>query len=181
MSKQWRCIDFVILRQRDRRMCVDVAARRGAVCNTDHNVVCARLCLKQGSYARRVPVPPRGGTFDVEKLASSPLREEYQEQVTEKAGEAWPEEEGMEEKWKAVSCTTISSAEDLLGIAGHSKPNWFHDFLEELKPLLRLKNEAYTKWLRTGRQEDHSKFNVARCNARQAVRRVNNIWFQEKA
>ena len=35
----------------------------------------------------RVPLRPRGGRFDVEKLASAPLREEYQKQVTEKAGD----------------------------------------------------------------------------------------------
>ena len=38
-SKQWSCIDFVIMRQRNRRMCVDVAAQRRAVCNTDHHLV----------------------------------------------------------------------------------------------------------------------------------------------
>ena len=115
------------------------------------------------------------------KLASAPLRDEYQEQVTEKAGEAWPEEGGVEEKWKAVSCALISSAEDLLGTAGCPQPDWFHDSLEELKPLLRLRNEAYSKWLGTERQEDLNKFKEARRNARRAVRRAKNIWFQEKA
>ena len=56
-------------------------------------------------------------------FASASLREEYQEQVMEKAGEAWPEEEGMEEKWKAVSWALTSIAEDLLGMAGRSQPD----------------------------------------------------------
>ena len=48
--KQWRCIDFVIMKKRNRRMCVDVAARRGTECNINHNLVCDRLCLKQGNW-----------------------------------------------------------------------------------------------------------------------------------
>ena len=72
----------------------------------------------------------------------------------------------MEDKWKAMSCTLISSAEDLLGMAECLQPAWFHDFLEKLKPLLRLRTEAYSKWLGTGRQEDLNKFKEAKCNAR---------------
>ena len=59
--------------------------------------------------------------------------------------------------------------------------DWFSDSNEELKPLMRLRNEAYSKWLGTGRQEDLSNFKEARCSARRAVRRAKNIWFQEKA
>ena len=36
-SKRWSCIDFVVMRQKNRHMC---AAKRGAVCNTDHAPSC---------------------------------------------------------------------------------------------------------------------------------------------
>ena len=41
-SKQWSCIDFVVMKQRNRKLCMDVAARRGAMCNTDHHLVLAK-------------------------------------------------------------------------------------------------------------------------------------------
>ena len=44
-SKQWSSIDFVVMRQRDRRLCQDVTVRRGAVCNTDHHLVVAKVKL----------------------------------------------------------------------------------------------------------------------------------------
>ena len=44
-SKRWSCIDYVVMRQGDRRFCLDVAVRRGAICNTDHHLVCARIRL----------------------------------------------------------------------------------------------------------------------------------------
>ena len=46
---------------------------------------------------------------------------------------------------------------------------------------MRLRNKAYSKWLGAGKQKDLHKSKEARCNARRAVRRAMNIWFQEKA
>ena len=66
-------------------------------------------------------------------------------------------------------------------MAGRSQPDWFRDFSEELKLILRLRDEAYSKWLGAGKQKDLHKFKEARCNAKRAVRRAINIWFQEKA
>ena len=53
--------------------------------------------------------------------------------------------------------------------------------MEELKPLLRRRNEAYSRWLGSEKQDDFIVFKEARGSARRAVRRVKNAWFQEKA
>ena len=53
-SKQWSCIDFVVIKQRDRKLCMDVAARRGAMCNTDHRLVLAKLKLWRSGCRRNV-------------------------------------------------------------------------------------------------------------------------------
>ena len=45
-SKQWSCIDFVVMKQRDRKLCMDVAARRGAMCNTDYHLVLAQALVE---------------------------------------------------------------------------------------------------------------------------------------
>ena len=42
-SKKWSCIDFVVMKQHYWKYCVDVPVRRGAFCNTDHNLVCTKL------------------------------------------------------------------------------------------------------------------------------------------
>lgn len=38
-SKKWHCIDFAIVRQRDRRRCLDTSVKRGAECHTDHQLL----------------------------------------------------------------------------------------------------------------------------------------------
>ena len=42
-SKQWHCIDYVIMRQRQRHMCCDVTVLRTADCWTDHKLLRAQL------------------------------------------------------------------------------------------------------------------------------------------
>ena len=53
--------------------------------------------------------------------------------------------------------------------------------MQELKPLLNLRNVAYSRWLGTGKQEDLIRFTEARSEARSFVRKAKNAWFQEKA
>lgn len=33
------------MRQKDKRICLDVTVKRGAECNTDHQLLCASVCL----------------------------------------------------------------------------------------------------------------------------------------
>ena len=42
-SRLWSCIDFVVMKQRDRRWCLDVAVKRGADCNTYHHLVVVKV------------------------------------------------------------------------------------------------------------------------------------------
>ena len=51
-SKHWSCIDYVVMRQRDRSLCLDVAARRGSECNTDHHLVCMKLRMRRTPSGR---------------------------------------------------------------------------------------------------------------------------------
>ena len=38
-SKQWHCIDYVIIRQTPRQMCCDMSVLRFADCWTDHKLL----------------------------------------------------------------------------------------------------------------------------------------------
>ena len=189
-SKKWSSIDFVVMQQKARGLCMDVAAKRGAVCNTDHHLVCAKLRLLRAQCRRRSSEGgAKGKKYNVEKLIVSrgkdeegeAVRSEYLEKVLERAREDWSEEDGVDEKWSAVLSALVTTVEDVLGRAGRPQPDWFRDSLDELKQLLTLRNTAYSRWLGTGKQEDFTRFKEARGTARQAVRKAKNRWFQEKA
>ena len=99
------------------------------------------------------------------------MRAQYLEKVLERASDACSEDDGVDELWSAIQSALVTTAEDVLGGAGRYQPDWFRDSLEELKPLLELRNTAYSRWLGSGRQEVLVAFRQARGNARRAVRK----------
>ena len=155
-SKKWSCIDFVVMRQRDKRVCLDVAARRGAVCNTDHHLVCVKLRLQRDWHAKHKSV--KNKRFDVVKLSvrcedgrrDSEARDKFVQSVLSRASEEWCDGASVDDKWSAVRSALVDSAEEVLGTVVRSQPDWFTDSLDELKPLLLSRNVAYAKWLSTG-------------------------------
>ena len=154
---------------------MDVAVKRGAVCNTDQHLVCAKLRLRGIRYGRRRGSRAKDKRFEVEAISKdgeSAVRDEYLEKVLEKAREAWCEDNGVDEKWLTIQSALVTTAEDVLGRAGRSQPDWFRDTVQELKPLLNLRKAAYSRWLGTGKQEDLIRFKEARSKARRSVWKV---------
>ena len=52
-SRNWHCIDYVIMRQVHRRKCLDVSVMHGADYNTDHRRLKANLVVGRRRYFRR--------------------------------------------------------------------------------------------------------------------------------
>ena len=136
-SKKWSCIDFVVMRQRDRGMCMDVAAKRGAVCNTDHHLVCAKLRLWRTPCGKRAR-KEKSRRYNVDKLATGheedgSVRDEYLQKVSERVNDAWCEEEiGVDGKWSVIRSALVNTAEEVLGVVRCIKPDWFQESLEDL-------------------------------------------------
>ena len=185
--KQWSCIDYVLTRQKDRKICLDVAVKRGAECNTDHQFVYARLRMAGCGYRRKAYVNGKG-TYDVSKLvrvrqgdydgSDQLVMEEFQEEVVERARAVWPEEGMAENKWTALRTVQTDAADSWLGRVKGYQPDWFQESLNELKAILRNRNDAYIKWLAMRKREDLVQFKEAGSVARKAIRQVKNAWFQ---
>ena len=120
-SKLWSCIYLVVMRERNRGICIGVSAKRGAVSNTDHHLVCAKLRLRGVRYGKRRGSRAKDKRFDVEKMAIS------------KDGESAVRDEYLQ-KWLAIQSALVTTAEDVLRRAGRSQPDRFRDAMQELKP-----------------------------------------------
>ena len=103
--------------QSDRRMCLDVAA-------TLTTSLCVKIRLAGGCHRRKEMAGSDGRRYDVSKLVSDgraedesnqALRMEFQKQVAERAGAAWPTEGGVDDKRTAVSGALVESADELMG------------------------------------------------------------------
>ena len=118
----------------------------------------------------------KGSGYDVEMLVVSEgrqgedgtVREEYVRKVMERANKTWCDEDGVDEKWETVRSALVTTAEEVLGPAGCSQPDWFRDSIDKLKPLLAIRNTGYSRGLFTLHcnahlrhiERFHTKFNL---------------------
>ena len=86
----------------------------------------------------------------------------YQKEVLERAGEPWLDDDSVARRWDVVRTALTSAAEEVLGTTTRHQPDWFQESLDQLQPLLNSRNEAYTKWLGSGKQANLTKLKVAR-------------------
>ena len=69
-SKKWYCLDYAIMRQRDKRKCMDVSVMRGAECHMDHTLLRIKLKTKQVNFHTNT-THRTGRKYDVSKLSDS--------------------------------------------------------------------------------------------------------------
>ena len=77
-SKQWHCIDYVIMRQRQRQMCCDVSVLRSADRWTDHKLLREELKVH---FPIKKPKITSWRRFDVGALKEDKVCEIYCEEV----------------------------------------------------------------------------------------------------
>ena len=186
-SKKWHCIDYAIVRATDRRRCLDASVKRGAECNTDHQLLRIKLHMsKLYQAAKTAPSPQR---FDISKLAGPSLNEDgqntsrghFQELANKLVKENWKADGSIEDKWVTIRSALTTAAKTALGVKKRRHPDWFRENAISLEPILQKKNQLYQKWLGSGRSSDRQRFAKARSEARRAVRAAKNAWFTSKA
>lgn len=162
-------------------MCTDVTVRHGAVCHTDHQLVCDTVWLGLVRFGKRLRRCSTSGRFDVNKLlvcrgesTDVPDDRGFVESVLARAGADWEEDGGVDDKWLAVWTALCTSTEELLGRSRRRQPDWFQESLGILVPLLTARNVAYSRWLDLGQIVDLVSFQKARGAARWAVRQTKN-------
>lgn len=188
-TKQWHCIDFAVVRQSQRRKCLDVSVMRGAECNTDHQLLRIRVNIGCKRVYKKPCACGQSRKFDVLKLKGKAIddkgeltaRGRYLDMLSQMLEQKWKSEDTVEEKWEAVRLALSESAELTLGVEKKRSPDWFRESETDLSPLFENRNKLYKKWLSTGRESDKRKFKNARKEARQATRQAKNEWFKQKA
>ena len=159
-SKQWHCIDFAMMRRRDRRRCLNASVLRGAECNTDHQLL--SVCVKVFE-SRPYHGPTRKSSrkrFDVAALVRRmkehpeandenrrmrQIHTTFQEVAAENAQSKWHPDGSVEEKWRTVRGALTEAAEAVLGIENRHHPDWFRESADTLEPILQHRNNLYAK------------------------------------
>jgi len=110
-------IDHMLIDRRWHSSILDVQFVRGAVCDTDHCLVVAKVREKL-SVSKEAAQKFDGETFNLGKLNELQVRKEYQIEITNRfvALENSNDNEDINRAWENIKENIITSAKDSLGL-----------------------------------------------------------------
>ena len=136
-SEKWYCIDFVMMKQKQWRLCSDVFVVWSAECWTDHKLHKAKLRLT-------VPLKTKPGRskkrYAISQLNDENIREKYNKLVVESVGDKWSSDAGGEKMCEILLDGVKKSAEKVLGWEKRRQPEWLRDSFVDLEKLISKHN-----------------------------------------
>jgi len=146
-TKNWHCIDYVMMREKDRRRCVDVEVKRRAECHTDHQLLRAKLLMARQWFRKGKKMTSK--QYAVPLLSDARTGEEMKQLFASTAAamvkSKWNEDDPAEEKWQRVKNALTATAESTLGYEKRRNPDWFNENADVLEPLLQMRNQMYSR------------------------------------
>ena len=139
-SKQWHCIDYVIMRQTQMWMCCDVSVLRSAYSWTDHKLLRGQLKVHFPIMKPRITIRRR---FDVGALKEDKVREMYCEKVCNSVTRSWDSGMSGLEKRERVRYGLVGAAESVIGYESRRQPGWFKDNASVLKEFFECRSMLF--------------------------------------
>ena len=177
-SKNWHLLDYIIVRQRDRRDVHITRAMRGAELSTDH-----RLVISVMAMVIRPSVRKRTGKRKVcvNKLQDETKRDLFQRDVTEAIGQSdfgnLYVETSPEESWSKFCELLLNTATVKLGTETRNHRDWFDENNDSIREKITLKNKAHDLWLKNPTTVNRSIFTDLRREVQRSLRTMENDWW----
>ena len=178
-TKKWHSIDFILMRQSQRRRCIDVQVMRGADCWSDHKMVRAKLHLNWK------PLPKKKGTgsrlLNMRDLREESTRTKFNIKLEGRLNQKWSECAPVQEKWDVLVSSTKEVAQEVLSTTSRKSADWFLECEQVIRPALEKRNQLLSTWLASNSRADRMKYVKQKSAVQRLVRQEKNKWFQEKA
>ena len=121
-SKQWHCIDYIIMRQKQRSRCCDVSVLRSADCWTDHKLLHAQMKLQHFTRRKNTNIRKK---YDVNALQSTEISRKFSQKVYELVNNKWDDDLNGSDMWDAIRDGMKETAQQVLGWESRKQPDWF--------------------------------------------------------
>ena len=176
-SKQWHLLDYVIVKDDQKREVHITRAMRGADCWTDHRMIMSKMNL------RIRPAPPRRNQGGFKKINCAALkndtnRQRYAEEVRAIVQDNREERNlSAEDDWGRVSERLLAAAMEILGPVRNNHRDWFNECGAAITTLLAKTNRAHTACLRNPSSvELRQRFAELRAETQTRLREFEDSW-----
>ena len=180
-SKHWPLLDYIIVRQADRKEVRVTRAMRGADCWTDHRLIRAKFTLELRPPLRKTP-PCRKLNCDALKSPHSvnQLREQIALQLS-KIPET-PADPDVNTTWSTLRTAIHRAAVESVGYTRRRHQDWFDNSAPGIHNLLQAKHKALAAHLSNPQSTSlKARFNNIRAETQRTLRAMKNDWWTKKA
>ena len=141
-SKHWQCIDYVIIRKRNRQDVQVTRAMCGTKCWTDHCLIISKLnlCIQPKRPPQGMKTPKH---LNVNKLKLSCIKEFLINTLEEGLDATMLDNQDVELAWEALHAAVYNTAMECLGPTTRKHKEWFDENSTEILQLLEDKSCAY--------------------------------------
>ena len=176
-SKHWYLLDYIIVRQRDRKDVTITRAMRGAECWTDHRMVRSKLHLDIAPCRPKTAPKKRLNTAALSNPDTiANLRRHLACNLSH------IQEDTDANGWPALSVAIQSAASKALGTKAKQHQDWFDNNSSLIHTVLQEKQQAHKTLLSNPQCPTlKSNFTKARAKAQLALRSMQDTWWLEKA
>jgi len=151
-SKHWHLLDYVLVRQTNRKDVLLTRVMRGAECWTNHRLVCSTVRLQIRPLARKHKPKKR---LDVKACQVPSVQKELHRSVAEKLATipdidtlSITDTATLTDDWASI-CNCLKEASlETLGLSDKQHQDWFDDNNGAIREMLKVKNEAHATKLR---------------------------------
>ena len=182
-SKKWHLIDYIIVRQRDRKDVELTRVMRGAECWTDHRLVRAKLMLSLRNHKRNHHKKVARQNINVELLRDSEniraLNKKLDAAIKENLGHE--DSTSIEEEWRVFKEVVLNTSKEVLGTKKRKHRDWFDECNEEINELLNQKRIAFTTMLQNKSPEAKQRYQNLRNRVQTVTRQLKNKRWKDRA
>ena len=178
-SKHWHLIDFVIVRQKDRRDVRVTKSMCGADCWTDHRLIISKMNIR--ILPKRCPQgKPAPKRLNVGSLKKQAVSTELTETLEERAQHIQISD-NVEESWESFRNTVYVAAYETLGPTKRKNQDWFDENDEEVTKLLEEKHRLHRVLINNKSPSNQAAFNNIRSTVQHRLRQMQDSWLKQKA
>ena len=179
-SKRWHLLDYIIVRRSQVREVYVTRAMRGADCWTDHRLIVSKIRLKiRPSSFRSTKKTPKINLTGLN--SDTTLKKTYEEKVKELIHETGIiNATNINEKWETFAKKLTMEATNVLGKSPRKHRDWYDENDQEIKELLKHKNQAHLDCLRNPTSPTlRQRFAKIRSQAQRQLRILEDTWWQQ--
>ena len=178
-TRDWHCIDYVLMRQNQKKLCIDAHVMRGAKCWSDHKMLRAKLAVAFSHLPRSKRSKSNSQKhFNYSYLKDENIRSEFDSKVADLLNQNWESCESVQAKWEVLVKGTMESAKQVLPISNANSPDWFIENEQIIRPELERRDSLHRQWLSSSSSTNRVKYVKQKSKVQ---KNAKNKWFQARA